>query len=209
MKIVVISGVGYQNNDDSIKCLMDKIKKKIECQYEIFKWNNTPAKTAMQTSSLELLLNKTLETSYSPLRRFVAEVIMDFEFALKYGGVIDVTEADYYIGHSAGTLFTMAQDKPSTMMGSPVALVKYLPTIANSENLFINSILDNDKSILNIINKYDVVAYPLNEPEVENVYFCGSKLNPMSYFPLTAHTGYWKSDFVANQIIKHIKSVIK
>lgn len=209
MKIVVISGVGYQNNDDSIKCLMGKIQKEVNCEYEAFKWNNPSLRATMQASTTELLFNKMSDVAYELLRRFVTEVIMDFEFALKYGGIVDVPEADYYIGHSAGTLFTMAQDKPSAMMGSPVALVKYLPTVANSENLFINSILDNDKSILNLINKYDVIAYPVNEPEVQNVYFSGSKINPMSYFPLTAHTGYWESNFVASQIAKHIKSVIK
>lgn len=209
MKVVIIPGVGYQTKKNPLQCLGDRIKSAMSCEYEIFSWDHTPIKSALEVATLAVELRKDDGTSYEAMRSFVTEVILDFEFALKYGAVINVPEGDYYIGHSAGSLFAMAQNKPSTIIGSPVALVKYMPKSAHCDNLFVNSILDNCKSVLNLINKYDVVAYPLNEPNVENIYFSGNKLNPLSYFPLTAHTGYWESKFVSDQIIKHMKSVIK
>lgn len=206
MKIVIIPGVGYQGNTKAIECLSARVKKEIDCELLIFNWDHASAKREIMRHTA---MKNTCGASYDKLRAFVTEVILDFEFAIRYGGIIDIPDADYYIGHSAGSLFTMAQDKPSTMMGSPVALLKYLPKSSNTDNLFVNSILDNDKQILNIINKYDILAYPMDDPEVHNVYFRGSVLNPLAYFPLTAHTGYWENKFVANEIIKHIKSIVK
>ena len=206
MKIVIIPGVGYQKDNSKENCLGRNIQKEIQCDFEIFNWDHTILKYAMK-SIMEMYECK--EISYSDLRKFIAEVIFDFEFAIKYGGMVDIPEADYYIGHSAGSLFSMSQSKPSAMMGSPVSLVKYLPKISNEENYFINSILDSDKPILNIVNKYDVIAYPMQEPWVKNVYFRESIFNPISYFPLTAHLCYWKNKFVAKEIAKHIKEVTK
>lgn len=207
MKIVIIPGVGYQSDNEPLKYLGNKIKEKYSCDYEIFNWDHTPIKEELEIAMLANKIKTTNEMSYIELRSFVTEVILDFEYALKYGGIIDVTEADYYIGHSAGSLFAMAQDKPCTIMGSPIALVRYLPKSNNPYNLFVNTIFDNDKSILNLINKHDVVAYPLNDPEVKNVYFSGNFFNPLAYFPLTAHSSYWKSKFVIDEIVKHLKSI--
>jgi hypothetical protein len=204
MKIVIIPGVGYQSDNKPIEHLGNRIKKDIDCTYEIFNWHHTPLNRCGYCSYKKA--NDDL--AYSDLRDFVTEVILDFEFAVKYGGTISIPFADYYIGHSAGSLFAISQDKPCAMFGSPVALVKYMPK-TTTENLFVNSILDNDKSVLNLVNRYDVVAYPMHEPEVKDVYFDGFCLNPMSYFPLTAHTGYWESSFVAKEIVKHIKSLSK
>lgn len=212
MKIIIIPGVGYQSKTSPIKCLGEKIKKNLSdlsCEYEIFNWDHAALKKEIELASNSMELRSSGGTAYDSLRSFVTEVILDFEFAIKYGGLFEVPEADYYIGHSAGSLFATSQKKPSATMGSPIALVKYMPKQINSQNAFVCSVLNNEQPVINFVNRYDVVAYPLDEPNVKNVYFSGSKFNPLAYFPLTAHMGYWESNFVVNEITKHIRFVLK
>jgi hypothetical protein len=213
MKIVIIPGVGYQTGTKSYSYFGDKIKSQCSCEYEIFYWNHdfnkvtSDQKTIFKTFSDELKSNTNI--SYNALRSNIVEILQDFEYALKFGASISVPSADYYIGHSAGSLFALSQDKPCAIMGSPAGILKCLPTSSNVNNLFVSSIIDNDKPILNLVNKYDVIAYPLASVQARNVYFSGSSLNPSSYFPFSAHAGYWESDFVINETLKHIKSVVK
>ena len=203
MKVVIIPGVGYQSSNETYSKFGNNIKKKMDCSFEIFKWN--------YDSEHDIDIKKiiTSNLSYYEIRRFVVQVILDFEFSIRYGGKVKIPEADYYIGHSAGSLFALSQSKPCSTMGSPEALVKCFPDTENPRSLFLQNIRENTSSILNFVNRYDVLSYPVeNENKnVKNIYFHGWRLNPSTYSPISALTSYWTSGFVVDEIVKHMKVV--
>jgi hypothetical protein len=214
MKIVIIPGVGYQNNDNDHNYLGKEIIKKLGCgEYEIFKWNHDPFFDPFKVSLIKMkneyaeFRDRTHRDSlgYQSYRKYVVDVILDFQYALKYGQDIQIIPADYYIGHSAGSLFTIAQNKPSTIIGSPYGLAKYIPKEFMTSDLFMKKMASTSAEILNIINEYDILSYPVDDSRFENLYFSGNKFNPLTYFPLTAHLGYWRSTFVIKNIVDHIK----
>lgn len=202
-KIVIIPGVGYQKDTSKAKELGKNIQERFNCEYEVFNWDHTGVKIFESRT----IAAKNL--AFKPLRDFLIEAILDFEYALKYMEDIDVPVADYYIGHSAGSFFAMAQNKPSTIMGSPFAIIKYMPKGTVERSRVIAKMMNNRELVLNLINEYDVLAYPVEEPIVDNVCFKGGFFNPLTYFPLTAHTGYWTNKFVEDNIVKHLKCIFK
>ena len=214
MKIIIIPGVGYQTDVDKHNYLGEEIKKKINTDYEVFNWNHdsVPANLTNQFTDVKKRMDKQLPDekalAYNSLRRYIAEAILDFQYAIKYGSTIEIPEADYYIGHSAGSLFAIAQNKPATIMGSPYALVKYGPKDFMDDNGFLAQISLNTNPILNLINEYDVLAHPIYEGMFLNKFFRGSWLNPFTYFPLTAHTSYWESKFVIKSISDHFSMTL-
>lgn len=203
MKIVVLPGVNYKNRPQH-QYFLDTLMKNLNCDGEIFRWedeHNYP--------DFELPLQDT--------REFVCGVILDFQQALLHATDIEVPDADIYIGHSAGSILALVQkDKPCVIMASPASLIENIvddPSYDAGLRYHIQNIMNSYRSnshrpILNLVNKYDVISYKLNHPNVENYVYSESWYNPATYSPFNAHGSYWKSKKVINKIVEHINELI-
>jgi len=192
MKVVVFPGVGANDVKPSYEYFLKKITDGLNCEGEIFVWehgHDHPPNT--------LPLKDT--------RDFVCEVILDFQQVIVHALDMKVPEADIYIGHSAGSILALAQNKPSVIFASPAALVELISSDDANTKACCDVIRANDNKILNVINKYDVIAYPFDKPNVENYEYTGSWYKPWTYFPVTAHTHYWECDKAIKKIIKTVQ----
>jgi hypothetical protein len=99
---------------------------------------------------------------YKDIRHWICEVILDFQTVVKHAFEMEIPEADFYIGHSAGSILALVQNKPSIIFGSPAILVESIQGIDAIRCLL------NSKPVLNIIHKKDVLAYPIPIDYVQN-----------------------------------------
>jgi hypothetical protein len=199
MKIVVLPGVGFHNDTKPYENLSKYLMDNLNCEATPFYWKHDRP-----------LPDVTLP--YKSIRSWGYEVILDFQQVILHAFDMVLPEADYYIGHSAGSILALAQkDKPCIIFGSPAILVEAIrkeKARENSGSFFEAKLMESaqsKKNILNIINKYDQLAYYLNLPNTENIVYQGSWFNPNTYNPLQAHLGYWDNDFTRKKIIETIK----
>jgi hypothetical protein len=181
MKIVILPGVGFQEDRVDEK-LNEYLSKKLGAEVIWYNWRH------------ELTYPK-IELSYNFIRKWLSEVIFDFQFSINHAHDIDIPKADYYIGHSAGSLIAAIKDKPCILMGSPITLI---------EEYQLNDVLQAPplptKNVLNIINTYDALAYPSTLPYIINQFVKFSWYNPIK-----AHTRYFNNKNVIRAIYKQIK----
>ena len=199
MKVVVLPGVYAYEEKPVYDKFLNKICSALKCDGEVFIWE-----VGSQHPETDL--------PYKTLRDLACGVILDFQQAIKYALDTEVPEADIYLGHSAGGILSLAQkDKPCCIFGCPAALVEMLNAIEkeNCRNFsrleLLNRIESNSRPVLNIVNKYDILAYPIDQPNVENYIYGCSGINPFSYFPVTAHSDYWSNKRISDKIIETIK----
>ena len=184
MKIVILPGVGYGEEPKDFK-LKEKLKKKFSCNVEWFNWKHN-----LQIPNTTLPLK-----SY---RNWICEVILDFQMAVKHSFEIKVPEADYYIGHSAGSILALVQKKHCVIMGSPAILVESVQNIPSMKCLL------ESPCIANIIHKYDLLSYPLPFENVENHYVSSNPFRFWNYFPPIAHSAYWSDDKIIDKVVNII-----
>lgn len=202
MKVVVIPGVGFQKGVETYENFAASITQGLNCKTEIFYWQ--PA-TPIPEFKLPLEV----------IRKFVCDVMLDFQFVTMDEDQINLPLADVYIGHSAGSIMALCKSKtPCIIMGSPALVIENLKEQTrrmNSDSQEFYAMLlasmqgDKNRPIVNFVNEYDVLAYPLKWLNVENVLFSGNVINPFSYSPLIAHGSYWKNKFVSKTINDKLK----
>jgi len=194
MKIVLLPGVGVQTDTSTYEAFLDNFRVKFECEAEVFVWEHGDTYPVHN-----LPMRKT--------REWVVEVMLDFQKVITEAMTTSVPDADLYIGHSAGSILALVQKKPCIIFGSPATIVgsvnEHGARGLHCQKLQ-KAMQPADRPVLNIINRYDLLAYPLIHPNVENYEYVGSRLNPLSYFPISTHIGYWKSKKVSKKIIKTI-----
>jgi hypothetical protein len=190
-------GVGFQSNISVYDNFIKKIGNGLGCEAEMFYWKhewNIPE----------------IKLPYEDIRRWGCEVILDFQQVVLHAFDMEIPKADYYIGHSAGSILALAQkDSSSIIFGSPAVLVECIHKSKNGMSDFNVSLLEsikNHRNILNIIHKYDQLSYYLDLPNVENYVFSGPWYNPNTYNPIHAHGCYWKDEVVSDKIITTIKN---
>ena len=186
MKIVLFPGVGFHEDTTTHQKFMDSIKKELGCEVGIFVWEHY---WTMPENDLPAKL----------VRGLVSEIILDFQQVIRHSETMEVPDADYYIGHSAGSIIAMSQDKPCIIMGSPAALVECV------NDGGVRTTDYSSKKALNIVDKYDVIAHPLNHADVDNFIVKRSWFRLSSYTPYFSHTSYWKNKRVINKIVETIK----
>jgi len=195
VKIVVLPGVGFhlQKTKEKHARFAKRISEGLGCDCEMFYWEHR-----WDIPDVDF--------PYKSIREFVAEVILDFQKTVKDAPSMKIPEADVYIGHSAGSIMALLQMKPSVIFGSPASLVE---TLYEGDDVCKEIIemfeLDCNAPILNIINKYDLLSYPLEWNNVENVIIKPSIFNPASRLPVYSHHYYWKDKRVADKIVETIK----
>jgi len=191
MKIVVFPGVGFNTATATYTDFSQSLKNGLSCDVEFFYWkHNWP----IPDVTLPIV----------SFRKWLFEVILDFQQVVRHAYEMEVPEADYYIGHSAGSILALAQkNSPCVIFGSPACLVECIHNPPGDNQL--NNALRTDRKILNIINKYDPVAYYLTWLNVENFVFMNSWYTLNAYNPVECHNGYWESKVTRNKIIETIK----
>lgn len=195
MKIVVLPGVGFNSKREKYEGFLFKLQKRYECEGEIHYWEHDVPLPPIQLP-------------YKDLRKWLYEVILDFQQVVKHAFEMKIPEADYYIGHSAGSILALAQkDKPCVIFGSPAILVECLSDMDGDEvsKEFCRMINGNGRPVLNIINKYDQLAYYLRKPSMENYLYSGSWMWLNTYNPVSAHEDYWSN----SKVIKKIASTLQ
>lgn len=195
MKIIAMPGVGFQSDKSTYENFIKKIGDELDCEAEMFYWRhdwNIPD----------------IKLPYEDIRKFGCEVILDFQQVVLHAFDMQLPKADYYIGHSAGSILALAQKESSSIIfGSPAVLVECIHRSKNGESNFQTNLLESIKSqrnILNIINKYDQLAYYLDLPNVQNYVFSSPWYNPNTYNPVYAHGCYWKDQNVTTMIVQTI-----
>jgi hypothetical protein len=190
-KVVYIYGVGFHNETSKHHKFLDEIKEKANVETEDFRW----------THGKEIPNQK---LPYSNARDFFCEVVYDFQHVVKYADTIQVPEADLYIGHSAGSIICLMQNKPCVLYGSPAILVE---SVVDNFSVM-DKIYKNKCNILNIINEFDLLSYELPYNDIVNERYKGSWWNPSTYNPLWAHLNYFESKYVINRTVEFIKDSI-
>lgn len=197
MKIVSMPGVGFHDNKVKYEDFAKYLGDNLNCESEMFYWKHD-----WPLPEIKL--------PYSILRKWMYEVILDFQQVVLHAFDMEVPKADYYIGHSAGSIIALAQkDIPCVIFGSPSCLVECVHNSKNECGDFNNRLLESiksKKSIYNIVNRYDQLAYYLDSPNTENWVYHGKKMDLKTYNPFTAHVEYWEDERVRNKIVKKIKS---
>lgn len=192
MKIVLLPGVRVYKIATKHQDFLESIINELDCDGEIFTWE--PG-----------YLHPEYDLPLKPLRDFTYEIILDFQEAIEKDDVV-VPKADIYIGHSAGSIIALLQRKPTITMASPAPLINLVKDNIRAKKIMETIFKDSNAPVLNIINKYDVIACPFDKPNVENYeYTSGPWYNPASYFPLTAHSDYWTNKNVIKKIVEFIK----
>lgn len=196
MKIIILPGVGLHDDTTKYEEFAKYIGNKLNCQSEMFYWKH-------DWPLPEITL------PYDDIRKLTYEVMLDFQQVVLHAFDTPVPKADYYIAHSAGSILALAQKNiPCVIFGSPAILVECIHRSGNKEfnsNVRFMEAIREQKNILNIINKYDQLAYYLDLPNVENYVFQGSWCNPSTYNPVETHTGYWENLVVRKKILETIK----
>lgn len=196
MKIITMPGVGFNTNVSGYERFAKYIGDNLNCESEVFCWKHTWP-----------LPDITLP--FENIRTWVYEVLLDFQQVILYAFDMEIPEADYYIGHSAGSILALAQkEKSCVIMGSPSILIESIHKSVKFESDFNAKLwktIESKRNILNVINKYDQLAYYLDLPNVENYVFQGSWNKFNTYNPINAHNGYWENKEVMDVIVKNIK----
>lgn len=199
MKIVIIPGVGFHKNRSRHANFAKQISHNIpNCETEIFYWKHDWP-------------NPDIELPYKGIRRWLFEVILDFQHVIKHAYHTECPPADYYIGHSAGSILSIAQPNESCIIfGSPAILVECInesrTTNIETVEMIISHSVSSKKNILNIINKYDLLAYYLNHNNVTNFVYNTSLWNLNTYNPYLAHQDYWTNPYIIKKVSDQIKS---
>jgi hypothetical protein len=204
MKAIVIPGVGKQKDERNlIKNFCSNIRNRTGYEAEIFRWDHDHDYVYDQGS-----------LKYSLLRNKFTEGIMDFQYVIFNASSIEMPEADVYIGHSAGSILSIMQSKHKCVtMGSPLPLVGaiyhnlYYNFSHRSLNELIKNVYGSKRKILNIINSYDIVAYPygLENADVENYTYKTCFFNFKNLNPWYAHENYWSNNDVMDKIVNFLK----
>lgn len=195
MKIVLLPGVRIYEPKSIHEKFLDTLTKKLNCDGEIFTWESG-------------YIHPDYDLPLKTVRDFTYEVILDFQKAITSATDITVPKGDIYMGHSAGSIVALVQQKPTVIMASPAPLIKLIKKDKGNQKIMdvADLILKNTTiPVLNIINKYDVIACPFNASCVEDYKYTGKWCNPFSYFPLTAHSDYWTNAKVMNKIVETIQ----
>jgi len=197
MKIVLLPGVGFNSDKELYDNFLNGITKELGCEGEVCYWKH------------DWPLPK-ITLPYISLRRWISEVILDFQQVVDHAFTTPVPKADYYIGHSAGTILALAQEStPCVLMGSPAVLVECVGNTKKAIDSFggrFMEIITNERPVLNIVHKYDQLAYPLDHDNIENYIYRGPLFAIKTYNPYKAHEDYWKRKKVREKIISTIKS---
>ena len=200
MKIVLLPGVRVYKPEPNHENFLKAVMKKTGCDGEIFTWE-----PGYKHPEYDLPLKT--------LRDFTYEVILDFQEAVTRATEIVVPVGDIYIGHSAGSIIALVRQKPTVTMASPAPLIELVnKNTANNQKAIdlLNLILRNPNiPILNMMNRYDVLACPFDKPNVENYQYTGSWYNPNAYNPLFAHSDYWTNSKVINKVSDTINNWTK
>ncbi len=194
MKIIIMPGVGFQSDKETYENFASKIRDGLKCDAEMFYW-----KHSREMPDIKL--------PYEDIRKWGYEVILDFQQVVLHAFDMPIPKADYYIGHSAGSVLALAQKQASSVIfGSPAILVECIHKSKDNNdfnNMLFSSIV-SQKNILNIINKYDQLSYYLDLPNVDNYVYSGPWYSPNTYNPIHTHLNYWKDPKVIDKIIKTI-----
>ena len=196
MKIVLFPGVGFQKDKHPYNKFLTTIQEGLNCEGEVFYWKHD-----WPLPDIEL--------PYNDVRKWVFEVILDFQQVIRHAKTMKVPEADYYLGHSAGSIIALVQKKPCIIFGSPAALVECIHDMdVNAGFINLSGIrYDNNHSkVFNIINEYDQLAYYLDEFHVENYVYKNGWWNPSTYNAISCHSDYWGNKKVMNKIVEVIKT---
>jgi hypothetical protein len=185
-KIVIIPGVGIFDDglpDYELFFLIKKMLPEYEC--EMFNWSHSFTKPK-------------LDLGYSFIRKWFCEVLYDFQTVIEFAMDVDVPEADYYIGHSAGSILALMQPRPSIICGSPAALV------TNLQGRHSSDLLLNSNPVYNLIHERDVIAYPLELEHVENEIVLTRWWRWNNWEPVSAHLSYLRYKPFCTKIINKI-----
>jgi len=197
MKLVVIPGVGFQTAKSTYEDFCSYLRNGLQCETEMYYWQHD-----WPIPEIKL--------PYYDIRKWGYECILDFQQVILHAFEMKVPPADYYLGHSAGSIIALAQkDVSCVIFGSPAVLVECVHKSINAADDFNNKIMESVKSkknILNIINKYDQLAYYLDLSNVENYVFRFPWYLPKSYEPIECHDGYWESKETRQKIVNTIKN---
>jgi hypothetical protein len=216
-KFVVIPGVGFNKKPHGYNKFISNVSRRLEgWEGSLYLWEHSG------------IIPKN-DYPLSFIRDWVAEVIFDFQYIISQSLEIFVPKADLYIGHSAGSILALTQQKtPCICFGSPAELTYRMnESVLSNTSLYglygyeneklkekqtnlssiINTLKKDDKKILNIINRYDVLAYPIEFIDCKNIDYSSSVLNPLTYLPVSAHLNYWKSKFVENEVVNFINNL--
>lgn len=194
MKIVLFPGVAIEKIADCHRYFLKEIVKELGCNGEIVAWEVGHG-------------HPTFDLPLKDVRDFLCKIILDFQTVIVHALEMKVPDADVYLGHSAGSIIALAQkDKNCVTFGSPATLVECVNANDKSINDIIAVLNRGNRKVLNIINCYDMIAYPINKPNVENFKYTASWYNPLSYFPVSMHSDYWESKTVIKKIVKTIKA---
>lgn len=193
MKIIVLPGVGFRIAFLSKYPIVKNLQKRFpEHTIEFFDWKN------------ELPYPPKFEEDFyhKAIRTFAVEVILDFEAVIKYNLLIDLPIADLYIGHSAGAILAMLQNKPCACFGNPSVLIKDMRPVFYDNmmnNMAIVSEGNDEYKMLNIVNKYDVLSFSIENNWVNNKFYNKHCINLLS-----AHSDYWDNSFVEDVVAEWI-----
>lgn len=199
MKAVVLPGVGFHSKPEKYEGFVSEIKKHVnfDCEFEIHYWEH------------DWLLPE-VELPWRSVRSWVYEVILDFQQVVKYAYNMEIPKADFYIGHSAGSILSLAQDnaKGYIIFGSPAVLVECIhKDDVEEREIVVGDIfrsMSQTTPVYNIINKYDQLAYYLQYPNVENYVYSGSWFNFSTYNPYSAHEDYWENKKIIKKMAKKL-----
>jgi hypothetical protein len=185
MKVVVLHGVGFFKDNPPNKLLLKELKKIPNSEIVWYNWQHKSD------------LPSTKGLDYKLIRDFSSEVILDFQTVVKYAYNIPVPDADYYIGHSAGSILALIQPKPCIIFGSPACLVDDIQGVSAVDSLI------SGYPVLNIIHKKDVLAFPF---KFANNYIVNTNWWELaSWNPVSAHTCYWDDKEIVQKIVSTLK----
>lgn len=185
--ICIIHGVGFGGAEKSERHFGNLLKNKLpDVNIVYFEWDHPGAK-------IEHF--KKIHWPYQNLRNYINEVIMDFAHIVRNLDklVANAPPADFYIGHSGGTVIANEfKNHPRVLLASPAQLV---------ENVKISSA--NLPLVLNLMHPYDVIAAPVTGALNKYVSF-GGKYPFVNLW--NAHVGYWYSKAVLDEVIFWFKA---
>lgn len=201
MKVIVLPGINFTLGSNH-EYFVRQVGKKLSCDCQLFKWEK---EHHFPDYGLP----------YKDLRQYFCGAVTDFQEVILHASEINPPEADVYIGHSAGSIVALVQDKPCVIMASPASLIEtigdddsYDVKIRDKIRIIMDKVRGNlsaNLSILDIYNAYDIVAYPFKKPNVENYKYKNSWYSPSTYSPVAAHGDYWENDKVIDKIVRIIK----
>ena len=192
MKVIIFPGVGFHKDLTKYNAFADKIKEGCGCDVTTFCWKHD---WPLPDTKLPVVA----------ARKWICEVILDFQQVIRHAIEMEVPEADIYIGHSAGSVLALVQNKPCIIFGSPAVLVEIAQSKENMPKVELLKAFKNDnRKVFNIINKYDQLAYELTWSSVENYIYAGKTFSFNTYNPLAAHSDYWKNAKIIQAIINKI-----